>query len=308
MRQWRRCTPGIVAPPDPYFYLGTNVLKNKLGLRDADALRTLEDDTSGLRIRELAVTPIQGKFDFDHLKAIHKHIFQDVYEWAGQPRTIDMGKAESVLSGLSVAYPSPHDPFPPDNLFNRADYAFEQLAKDNHLKGLDADTFAKQLAEHGTEIWHVHPFREGNTRATTAFVRQLAGEAGHPLVGELSRAPRELRDAFVLSTNASPEKLTALIKDAMSPSLGRDVVSAQHTLTSGKQEMALTSGAAQRGMLAAKLTAPNGNAYAVFETTHEFALAPWRDDWARQLGRRVTFGADDAGIAFARGRGRGLSR
>lgn len=290
-------------PFDPYVYPGTTVLKNKLGIRDYATLQRAENDFSGVRIEQLYASPIEGKYDFDHLKAIHKHIFQDVYDWAGEPRTIDMGKGESVLSGLSVAYPSPNAPFPPDNLHNRADYAFEQLAKDNYLKDLDAASFATRLANHSTEIWEVHPFREGNTRATTAFVRQLARDAGHPLTGELSRAPRELRDAFVLSTNGSPEALKALIDNAMSPTFGREVLSVQHALATGKEAMNLTPGTSQRGTLAAKLTAPNGNVYAVFETTCEFALVPWRDTWTRQLGRSVTFGADGAGIPFALGVG-----
>ena len=75
-----------------YCYRGTNVLKNKLGLRNPKDLLRAEVKLTSIRLEELKVAPIKGFFDYKHLKEIHRYIFQDIYEWAGQERTVEIGK------------------------------------------------------------------------------------------------------------------------------------------------------------------------------------------------------------------------
>jgi len=94
---------------DPYLYPGTSILKNKLGIREQDKLNTTEADYTFVRLRELQENPLSGSYDFQHLCAIHKYVFQDVYEWAGKPREIDIFKHETVLSGLSIDYTKHQD-------------------------------------------------------------------------------------------------------------------------------------------------------------------------------------------------------
>ena len=77
---------------DPYVYSGTNVLENKLGIRNEATLRTFEYEQSNSRLQELNRKPLDGKFDLDHLKAIHRHLFRDVSEWAGEVRTVNISK------------------------------------------------------------------------------------------------------------------------------------------------------------------------------------------------------------------------
>jgi cell filamentation protein len=81
---------------DPYLYPGTDVLKNVPDLRDAEQLRAFETVNTTARIYEILLHPIAGTFGQTHLKAIHRHIFQDVFTWAGQFRTTMLGKAESI--------------------------------------------------------------------------------------------------------------------------------------------------------------------------------------------------------------------
>ena len=76
---------------DDYFIPGTHVLRNKFtmpgkpyGETDPGKLRALEEGAAAIRLEELAKHPIAGKFDYRHMKAIHRYIFQDAYEWAGQ--------------------------------------------------------------------------------------------------------------------------------------------------------------------------------------------------------------------------------
>ena len=80
---------------DPYVYAGTSVLRNRLGILNADELDRLERQL--VRERILEGIP-SGDFDLRHLKAIHHHLFQDIYEWAGKIRTVEISKGEASSS------------------------------------------------------------------------------------------------------------------------------------------------------------------------------------------------------------------
>lgn len=200
---------------DPYVYPGTTTLINTFNIRDKTKLDRVETKFSAIRLTTANQKNVPGKFDYEHLKNIHKHIFKDIYPFAGKQRTIGISKAEPVLNGKTVSYPHPNDPFPPENLSSRATYAFDELKKDNHLKGLNNNDFVNKLTKHSTEIWEAHPFREGNTRTVVAFMRQLAKQAGHEINGDLSKEPKQLRDAFVLAVNGDNKLLKEIIGSAV---------------------------------------------------------------------------------------------
>jgi len=77
---------------DKYVYPDTNILINKFDCRDENKLRGIEALSTGGNLAYLQLHPIKGNFDFKHLKDIHHFIFQDMFDWAGQIRTIDIGK------------------------------------------------------------------------------------------------------------------------------------------------------------------------------------------------------------------------
>lgn len=79
-------------PDSKYCYPNSNVLKNKLNITDDKVLFEAEKELTTIRLKELQSNPIRGKYDFSHLKAIHKYIFQDIYTWAGKERTVEIGK------------------------------------------------------------------------------------------------------------------------------------------------------------------------------------------------------------------------
>lgn len=89
---------------DPYLYPNTEVLKNKLGVMDNEKLNTIEAEYTSTRLKEIIENPIKGNFDFDYLCRMHYYIFQDLYDWAGQPRIINIEKSEPVLGGISIEY------------------------------------------------------------------------------------------------------------------------------------------------------------------------------------------------------------
>lgn len=74
---------------DPYCYPGSNLLRNLLGLHDRSELERAERQLIQLRIEE--GTP-SGNFDLNHLQAIHRHLFQDIYDWAGEIRQVEISK------------------------------------------------------------------------------------------------------------------------------------------------------------------------------------------------------------------------
>lgn len=153
---------------DPYVYPGTTALRNVRGLRDQAALSRLEDDVSALALAELAVSHLPGRYDLAHLQAFHRFVFGDVYPWAGQVRTIAISKGESMF-----CLPQYIDGY-------AADIA-ARLTGQDHLTGLDRPAFLDGLAELWADLNALHPFREGNGRATRALLSQLARDAGHPI-------------------------------------------------------------------------------------------------------------------------------
>ena len=83
---------------DPYLYPDTSVLRNLAHIRDANRLNQFESDHFFARLLELQENPIRGSFDSDHLRHIHKYVFQDVYAWAGEFRTVPIAKGNSFFA------------------------------------------------------------------------------------------------------------------------------------------------------------------------------------------------------------------
>lgn len=156
---------------DPYVYPGTDVLRNLAGLRDADTLADYEAQASTLRLAQLAALRLKGVYDLPHLQEFHRFIFQDIYSWAGELRSVPLAKPGSMFAL-------------PDHIESYVTSVLHQLAGEKHLRGLSRDQFAERLTHYYAEINAVHPFREGNGRAQRAFLRQLAVDAGHTLAWE----------------------------------------------------------------------------------------------------------------------------
>jgi cell filamentation protein len=143
-----------------YCYPNSDVLINKLNIRNSDILFEAERKLTMLRISDLIDTPIKGEFDLKHLQAIHKYIFQDIYDWAGEIRTVDIAKQNMFCK---VQY-----------INGQASIIFENLKKENFLIDLKRDEIVNRLSYYFSEINALHPFREGNGRSQREFIRELA--------------------------------------------------------------------------------------------------------------------------------------
>jgi len=150
---------------DPYVYPGTRVLRNRLGITDAAALDRAE--RRYVTQRTWRNVP-HGSFDLAHLRAIHRHLFQDIYDWAGQLRTVEINRGghqfqfrQYIETGMADVH--------------------RRLVHAGFLKGLSPAEFGREVAVILGDVNYVHPFREGNGRTQAQYLRQLAEEAGHPL-------------------------------------------------------------------------------------------------------------------------------
>lgn len=150
-----------------YCYPGTDVLKNKLNIHDRGILSDAERSISLVRMIELEEHPIRGNYDLDHLKRIHKALFGDIFEWAGQLRTVDISKGTMFCKCEYIE--------------SNANKLFRELKDENNLIGLKMEDMASRLAYYLCEINAIHPFREGNGRTQRLFVKQLAFDAGYYL-------------------------------------------------------------------------------------------------------------------------------
>jgi cell filamentation protein len=155
---------GYDAFEDPYCYPGVSVLRNRLDIRDQSELDAFEVEISTLRAEE----PLpEGDFDPPHYRRIHHHLFQDVYIWAGQYRTVRISKG-----GNSFCYPE-HIPAQMDALFRK-------LSGGGAFARPGLDAFLDTLCPFLSELNAIHPFREGNGRVQLAFVGLIGETFGRP--------------------------------------------------------------------------------------------------------------------------------
>jgi cell filamentation protein len=161
---------------DPYVYRGTSVLRNLRNIRDAGILNEFEPEATALRLLQFEQKPLSGGFDSRHVQAIHRHIFQDVYEWAGEFRTVNISK-----SGDTFAFC--------EHIASSLARALAGLQGESNFRGADVELFARRGAYYLGEINAIHPFREGNGRAQREFIRQLGVRNG--LMLDWKRISRE---------------------------------------------------------------------------------------------------------------------
>lgn len=224
---------------DPYIIDKEGTLRNKLGITDYDKLKIAEQDITAVKFLNID-NAFASKFDVDYFKAIHKHIFEDVFDWAGEFRTISFIKDELVLDGHSLEYPAP----------KKVPKALEKCLKsfnDIDWESMPLDKKVPLFTSKLVELWSIHPFRDGNTRTTITFARQFSKEHGFPMdLGFLlDQLPRKyngdkvtqysIRDKFVLAALPEeyvpePEHLTALIHKSVVSGISKNITDLQSQL------------------------------------------------------------------------------
>ena len=149
-------------------YPGTTVLINKLGIHEDAKLLQAEIAIAQVSAAQWELSPLCDSFDFEHLKMIHKHLFQELYEWAGRVRDVNISKKGTQFCRY-------------DEIEDLAERIFTRLRKTNYLRGLTKNRFVPEFVSLYISTNHLHPFREGNGRVHRLFLSQLARRAGYRL-------------------------------------------------------------------------------------------------------------------------------
>ena len=183
-------------PEDPYSDPVTGVLYNKLGLGTAAGLEAAEREITHAALILLDESPVSPSYDLPHLQEIHKRIFGDIYEWAGQIRTV------AIAKGAMFCLPQYID--------SSAAVIFGELHDEDCLRGLRRDAFVGRLAHYLGEVNALHPFREGNGRAQRAFFGQLARDAGFTLAWQHLDPARNV-EASAAIMRGDPEPMREML-------------------------------------------------------------------------------------------------
>src|SRR5580658_7719779 len=136
--------------------LGTTPLKNKLGITDPQQLAKAEADRTAFRLAELRTAPVRGGFDSVHLQEIHRHVYQDLYDWAGELRRVDAGNQHTPEVATSL------------------NAIFDRLGRENHVKGLGPEEWSHSASAYIYDLGTIQPFLAGNDVALREFAEELA--------------------------------------------------------------------------------------------------------------------------------------
>ena len=183
-------------------YEGTTCLINKFGIKDEKKLSQMETLITTAKCQELEISPIVGDFGFDHYKAIHKYIFEDLYDWAGKVRTASISKKGTVFTS-------------PESIEPLADRIFTGLQKNNCYIGYDNDRYIDSIVDFYCRTNMLHPFREGNGRTQRVFLTQLIRHSGHD-INFSTIDTDELMIATIQSANGIVDYLRNLFKESIS--------------------------------------------------------------------------------------------
>lgn len=202
---------------DPYLYPESEVLKNLADIHDMDILKDMEADYSSFRLSEIVVDDIESQYDFAALCNLHYSIFQDIYEWAGKPRVINIEKAEIVLGEISIEY---------SDYFDIMKDAQHILKKMNIYDWQSAsfENVVRAFSDYMAGLWKVHPFREGNTRTIVTFCCMFIEAQGIYIESNLFKDNASYMRSALVAANAvfsdlgdlrKTEYLYQIIKDAL---------------------------------------------------------------------------------------------
>ncbi len=148
---------------DSYCYENSDVLVNLLDITDGSLLEDAERDISNVNAGAIEFSP--PPYDLTYLKTIHRLLFQDIYSWAGEIRTVDISKAATRFCNVQW-------------IEKESGKIFGRLKDEYYLISLPREELVKKAAEYYGDINMIHPFREGNGRAQRIFFEHLIVNAG----------------------------------------------------------------------------------------------------------------------------------
>lgn len=182
-------------------YEGTSCLINKLNIRDEEKLNFVESQITIHKTAELANAQDFGSFDFSHYRAIHKYLFNELYEWAGEIRTVNMSKKGTNFVDVS-------------EIESVANACFKRLKDKNYFKNQEFDIFVEDIVDFYCTTNMLHPFREGNGRTQRIFISQLIQFNGYSIDFDKIDTD-ELMMATIQAANGIDDNLKKIFKNAI---------------------------------------------------------------------------------------------
>lgn len=186
-----------------YCYPDTSILKNKLDIHDKNQLLTAETSLVAVRLYQLYQNPIKGNFDYSHLCHIHYHIFQDLYSWAGETRTVNIAKT-SLFCLVQFIQNYAKSIFP-------AYYNNCMRAKDK------PEEFIHIFTKHYADLNALHPFREGNGRSQREFAREICLKCGYSFDLRHTKHEEMLSSSIESLDKGNNAGLEAIFKKCITP-------------------------------------------------------------------------------------------
>ena len=149
-------------------YEGTTCLINKFGITNEKQLEKIEADITFAKASELEENPIKGNFDLEHYKAIHNFLFEDIYDWAGKLRTVNISKKGTVFADIY-------------ELETLCIKCINRIKSNNYFQNLSFENFINNMVDLYCTLNILHPFREGNGRTERIFITQLLRLNGYDI-------------------------------------------------------------------------------------------------------------------------------
>ena len=184
-------------------YPGTRCLVNYFGITDRPELKRIDKHISSIRTAELLLSPPDMPFNFDYLKAVHSQLFGDIYPSSGMIRRSVRNKHSEFCQ--------------PEFIESSAETLFSKLRDESYLRNIgDIDEYINALAYYMGEMEALHPFMDGNGRATRYFFHMLSLNAGYE-IGWGSADPDHFLEANVAALDGDYQALIDVLEEIIIP-------------------------------------------------------------------------------------------
>ncbi len=187
-------------------YENSTVLKNKFNIRDGAKLDLIERTTTTLRIAQAMKDISFTDVDFTFYKNLHKYVFGDIYEWAGNIRKVEMSKKGTSFCSVN-------------EIEKRGNNLFKRLQNNNYLKVFTGDEFINEFTELYCDLNYLHPFREGNGRIQRLFLNMLLLSIGKSI--DFSKVDKDLlMIATIKSVSGDVFMLRDIFRESITAAIG----------------------------------------------------------------------------------------
>ena len=192
---------------DPYYDNKIGDLRNLLGARSSQELK--EREAQIVFANELDITPqsISRTNNLNELLAIHKSLFGDIYDWAGEIRTVDIRKPDEDASFF----------LPVSKIRDACAYVFSELQSEHCLQGLDRSIFVQRIAYYYDQLNYVHPFREGNGRTQRTLWGRVAYDTGYEIDWSAATSDENDQASKLAAESMELSGLVAMFEKITSP-------------------------------------------------------------------------------------------